>query len=53
MLYFPPTTDKTEIARLVLDEKKYCNPKKIHFGKKYPKFNKISAFQGYLPQFKF
>ena len=51
MLYFPPITDKTEIARLVLDEKKYCNPKKIHFRKKRPKFNKISAFQGYLPQF--
>ena len=36
---------------LVLDEKKCSNPNKVHFGKKYPKFNKILAVHSQLSQF--
>ena len=34
---------KNEMTTLVLDEKKCCNPNKVHFGKKCPKFSKILA----------
>ena len=51
ILYIRPSTDKIEIARLVLDEKKCCNPKEVHFRKTCPKFDKVFAFHGYPLQF--
>ena len=51
ILYIRPSTDKIEMTTLVQDEKKCYKPKKVHFGKKCPKFNKIFTFHGYLPQF--
>ena len=53
ILYIWPSTDKIEMTTLVLDEKKCCNPNKVHFGKKCPKCNKILAIHGYLSQFWF